>query len=179
MWLFLAFLLRSHSESLTRHTPLRQKDILASGLHPWSLWPLLSPFFTSLILSYFFLKHSGSVYSLRKSISMQGRMLSGTELFALEFDIFNCLTSRPSSLHYSFFSLTCCQKSFHGNPLQYSCLENFVDRGAWWATVHGIAKGQTQLKFLSTHRHASWNHPYLHFADEASDSQRCYESKVS
>ena len=29
------------------------------------------------------------------------------------------------------------------NPLQYSCLENPMDRGAWWATVHGIAKGQT------------------------------------
>jgi len=83
MWLFLAFLLRSHSESRTRHTPLRQKDILASGLHPWSLWPLLSPFFTSLILSHFFLKHSGSVYSLQKSISTQGRMLSGTEFLLL------------------------------------------------------------------------------------------------
>ena len=31
----------------------------------------------------------------------------------------------------------------HGNPLQYSCLENPTDRGAWWATVHGIAKSQT------------------------------------
>ena len=30
-----------------------------------------------------------------------------------------------------------------GNPLQYSCLENPMDRGAWWATVHGIAKNQT------------------------------------
>ena len=28
----------------------------------------------------------------------------------------------------------------HGNPLQYSCLENPMDRGAWWATVHGVAK---------------------------------------
>ena len=28
----------------------------------------------------------------------------------------------------------------HGNPLQYSCLENSVDRGAWWATVHRIAE---------------------------------------
>ena len=28
----------------------------------------------------------------------------------------------------------------HGNPLQCSCLENPVDRGAWWATVHGVAK---------------------------------------
>ena len=38
----------------------------------------------------------------------------------------------------------------HGNSLQYSCLENPVDRGAWWATVHRIAKSQTQLKRLST-----------------------------
>ena len=34
----------------------------------------------------------------------------------------------------------------NGNPLQYSCLENPVDRGAWWATVHGVAKSQTRLK---------------------------------
>ena len=36
----------------------------------------------------------------------------------------------------------------HGNPLQYSCLENPVDRGAWWATVHGVAKSQTELNQL-------------------------------
>ena len=34
----------------------------------------------------------------------------------------------------------------HGNPLQDSCLENPMDRGAWWAAVHGITKSQTQLK---------------------------------
>ena len=33
----------------------------------------------------------------------------------------------------------------HGNPLQYSCLENPMDGGAWWATVHGVAKSQTRL----------------------------------
>ena len=33
----------------------------------------------------------------------------------------------------------------NGNPLQYSCLENPMDRGAWWATVHGVAKNRTQL----------------------------------
>ena len=32
-----------------------------------------------------------------------------------------------------------------GNPLQYSCLENSMDRVAWRATVHGVAKSQTQL----------------------------------
>ena len=30
----------------------------------------------------------------------------------------------------------------NGNPLHYSCLENPMDRGAWWATVHGLAKSQ-------------------------------------
>ena len=34
----------------------------------------------------------------------------------------------------------------HGNPLQYSCLENPMDIGAWWATVHRVAKKQTRLK---------------------------------
>ena len=33
----------------------------------------------------------------------------------------------------------------NGNPLQYSCLENPMDRGAWRTTVHGVAKSQTQL----------------------------------
>ena len=31
----------------------------------------------------------------------------------------------------------------NGNPLQYSCLENPMDRGAWWSTVHGVGKSQT------------------------------------
>ena len=39
----------------------------------------------------------------------------------------------------------------NGNPLQYSCLGSPVDRGAWWATVHGVTKSLTQLKQLSTH----------------------------
>ena len=39
----------------------------------------------------------------------------------------------------------------HSNPLQYSCLENPMDRGAWRATVHRVAKSQTRLKQLSMH----------------------------
>ena len=39
----------------------------------------------------------------------------------------------------------------HGNPLQYSCLENPVDTRAWWATVHGVTKSWTRLKPLSMH----------------------------
>ena len=37
----------------------------------------------------------------------------------------------------------------NGNPLQYSCLDNPMDGGAWWATVHGVTKTQTWLKQLS------------------------------
>ena len=43
----------------------------------------------------------------------------------------------------------------NGNPLQYSCLENPMDREAWWAIVHGVAKSQTRLKRLSTAHNAT------------------------
>ena len=44
----------------------------------------------------------------------------------------------------------------YGNPLQYSCLENPTDRGAWWATVHRVAKSWTQLSdFTFTFNRAS------------------------
>ena len=36
-----------------------------------------------------------------------------------------------------------CLGGGNGNPLQYSCLENPMDRGAWWLVVHGVAKRQT------------------------------------
>ena len=38
----------------------------------------------------------------------------------------------------------------NGNPLQYSCMKNPVDRRAWWATVHGVAKSLTQLSNTTT-----------------------------
>ena len=42
----------------------------------------------------------------------------------------------------------------HGNPLQHSCLENSMDRGAWWAAVHGVAKSRTQLRFRNSPFHS-------------------------
>ena len=44
----------------------------------------------------------------------------------------------------------------NGTPLQYSCLENPMDGGAWWAAVHGVAKSQTRLSdfTLTFHFHA-------------------------
>ena len=50
-------------------------------------------------------------------------------------------------LFFNFF-LVLCWASFGGensNPLQYSCLDNPMDRGAWWAAVHGVAKSRSQL----------------------------------
>ena len=38
-----------------------------------------------------------------------------------------------------------CPGVGNGKPLQYSCLENPMDRGAWWASVHGVAESGTQL----------------------------------
>ena len=52
----------------------------------------------------------------------------------------------------------------NGTPLQYSCLENPIDRGARQATVHGIAKSQTQLSKWHTHRVLdNWNYCGDHF----------------
>ena len=47
----------------------------------------------------------------------------------------------------------------HSNTLQYSCLENPVDGGAWRAMVHGVAKSRAQLKQLSMH---TYTHIYIH-----------------
>ena len=52
-----------------------------------------------------------------------------------------------------------------GNPLQYSCLENPKDRGARWATVHGVAKSWTQLSDFTLHTSSS----YLFLQKETQD----------
>ena len=51
---------------------------------------------------------------------------------------------------------------WHGNPLQHSCLENTVDRGVWWATVHKVTKSWTRLKWFSTAQHST-SHPWRGF----------------
>ena len=55
-----------------------------------------------------------------------------------------CIGDTTELLH--FHSSLLCIGEGNGNPLQYSCLENTMDRGALWATVHGVAKCQTRLK---------------------------------
>ena len=47
----------------------------------------------------------------------------------------------------------------NGNPLQYSCLKSSMNRGAWWATFHGVTKSRIQLSdFTLTHTHTRENH---------------------
>ena len=57
-------------------------------------------------------------------------------------------------LHFP-FSLPCIGEG-NGNPLQYSCLGNPRDRGAWWAAVYGVAQSQTRLKRLSSSTSTRW-----------------------
>ena len=57
-----------------------------------------------------------------------------------------------SILDYSIYVLV----GGNGTPLQYSCLENPMDRGGWWAPVHGVAKSWIWLKQLSTARIYRW-----------------------
>ena len=53
-----------------------------------------------------------------------------------------------------------CPGGGRGNPLQYSCLENPMDRGAWGATDHRVAQRRTRLKPLSWHTHRELDPEY-------------------
>ena len=63
----------------------------------------------------------------------------------------------------------------NSNPLQYSCLENPMDRGAWRATFHGVAKSQIRLKCLSTsHIQSSFNPDVKISLDQLSTERNFY-----
>ena len=59
-----------------------------------------------------------------------------------------CESGTTERLHFH-FSLSCIGEG-NGNPLQWSCLENLREGGAWWASVYGVTKSQTWLKWLSS-----------------------------
>ena len=67
----------------------------------------------------------------------------------------------------------------NGNPLQYSCLGNLMDRGAWRATVHGVAKSWTQLSYFHFH----WDIKYtnIHIIEipegEEREAENIFEDK--
>ena len=57
-------------------------------------------------------------------------------------------------LIFPFNSVSVCPGEGNGTPLQYSCLENPMVGGAWWAAVHGVAKSRTWLSNFTFHFHA-------------------------
>ena len=60
----------------------------------------------------------------------------------------------------------------HGNPLQYSLLENLMERGAWWAAVHGVMNSQTQLSVRTHTRARAHTHTHTH------TTRRCTEFNI-
>ena len=65
-----------------------------------------------------------------------------------------CSESDRTELLQFHFSPSCIGEG-NGNPLQYSCLENPRDRGAWWAAVYGVTQSRKQLKRLSSSNSSS------------------------
>ena len=65
-----------------------------------------------------------------------------------------CIGDTTELLH--FHSSLLCIGEGNGNPLQYSCLENPRDGGAWWAAVYGVAQSRTRLKWLSSSSILYW-----------------------
>ena len=66
-----------------------------------------------------------------------------------------CQLATTERLHFH-FSLSCIGEG-NGNPLQYSCLENPRDGGAWWAAIYGVAQSWTRVKRLSSSSSSSRN----------------------
>ena len=62
----------------------------------------------------------------------------------------------------------------HGNPLQYFCLENHMDRGAWLAPIHGVAKSQTRPKRLSVR---AQDRPVLFVTIACESTSQCHKPK--
>ena len=65
-------------------------------------------------------------------------------------DLQNPQTTKKMAIGTYISTITLNVGEGKGSPLQYSCLENPVDRGAWWAAVHGVAQSWTRVKQLSS-----------------------------
>ena len=103
-----------------------------------SRWHGVSPLMTKVLrLSYMFIDHLSS-FSLCENTYF---------LLISEYLIYDFLWHNWGKLNIDWIFMILGLISGEGNgiPLQYSCLENPMDRGAWWAAVHGIAKSQTRL----------------------------------
>ena len=138
----------------------------------WKINSWLKGVHTSLSLPVTQLPSAGSVLHFPASVihirrfppSLQPRKMAETDPFAwvrwnvcpyFSLATYHFIKSQPSCLYallvlptgYSHFSHSLVSKFREGNgtPLQYSCLENPMDREAWWAAVHGVAKSWARL----------------------------------
>ena len=102
-----------------------------------------------------------------------------------------CVAMSICTCVYTYLDLAMATHS-NGNPLQYSCLENPRDRGAWWAAVYGVAQSRTRLKrFSSSSTHiwtsqaAAWakNQPAMQESQDTQvrslDQERCLEEATA
>ena len=69
----------------------------------------------------------------------------------IQFSISGYLFEEKEDIEWKKFMNLYAMGEGNSNPLQYSCLENPVDREAWWAAVHRVTRSQTQLKWPSMH----------------------------
>ena len=65
-------------------------------------------------------------------------------------------SARTFAIAHDSIYVVCLGGEGDGTPLQYSCLENPMGRGAWWAAVHGVAKSQARLTSLSLFTFMHW-----------------------
>ena len=106
-----------------------------------------------------------------KELDMTGRMNSKKNLIARVSQVALVVKNPPANAGdlWDTGSIPGSRRSpweGNGNQLQYSCLENAIDRGDWWATVHGVSKSRTGLKQLSTHWELELQHQSLAFRKE-------------
>ena len=99
-------------------------------------------FFIVCCFFFFFLESISSMIVLLPGKSLGCRSLVGCSPWGSQ------ESDTTEQLHFH-FSLSCIGEG-NGNPLQCSCLENPGNRGAWWASVYGVAQSRTRLKRLSS-----------------------------
>ena len=103
------------------------------------------------------LKAPRSLNPGQSSLTGKDEILSPLSLWSSRLQSMESDTTERLHFH---FSLSCIGEG-NGNPLQYSCLENPWDRGAWWVAIYGVAQSQTRLKWLSSS--SSSRHAYTGF----------------
>ena len=89
------------------------------------------------------MKQIGLIY--RQVLKLGDAYMSIYSIFSLKFSVIKFFLKILFKRQEKLETADAFNGEGNGNPLQYSCLENPMDRGAWWATIHGVAKSRTRL----------------------------------